>query len=186
MKILIPALLFAILALSAFSQSASAQNWRKYTPPAGHLSLSFPSSAEPTAQVTTTPDAKIGPYTTYLYSVVVDGTIYMVGWVDYSSTFRFDVAKEIAQNRDNFANGIKGKVVSERPIKFGSYSGIEFVVDTDNGTATAKARVIIVGTRPIMLIVVNGKGRDTAADAERFFSSFLLKGQPNTAWNAPR
>lgn len=172
MKSLILVILLTISASVVHGQAAGNPTWKKFTPPAGHLSVSFPGPTEPTPAITTTPDAKTGPYTTYFYSVVADRTIYMVGWVDYSPTLRFDVQKEIASNRDNFATGIKGKVMSETPYNFGTHAGTDFVTETD--TATARSRVFIVGRRPYMVTVVSSKGRDNSANIERFFSSFQL------------
>jgi hypothetical protein len=172
MRSLILVILLAVSASVVLGQTAGNLAWKKFTPPEGHLSVSFPGPTEPKSEITTTPDAKTGPYTTYLYSVVADGTIYMVAWVDYSPTFRFNVQQEIGLNRDNFAKGIKGKVVSETPYSFGAHPGTEFVTETDS--STARSRVFVVGRRPYMLIVVNSKGRDNSANIDRFFSSFRL------------
>jgi hypothetical protein len=150
-------------------QPAAAVAWEKFTSAEGKFSIMLPGKPEPNKQ---TADSPHGPYTTYLFMARSSGQVYIVGWVDYSPSFRFDTQKELEANRDNFAKGVKAQLKNTTPIKLGVNPGIEFTAESEQ--AHFRSRVYIVGKRPYQLIALWGKGQAEPPDAAKFFSSFTL------------
>jgi hypothetical protein len=167
--------LFAACLILAAGVSVCAQQppaavaWEKFTSAEGKFSIMLPGKPEPNKQ---TAESPYGPYTTYLFLAKDSGQVYIVGWVDYAPSFRFDTQKELEANRDNFAKGVKAEVKGTTPIKLGTYPGIEFTAE--NEQALFRSRVYIVGKRPYQLIAMWGKRGAEPLDAAKFFSSFTI------------
>ncbi|HWS52729.1 MAG TPA: hypothetical protein VN228_01270 [Pyrinomonadaceae bacterium] len=162
-----------VLVLTAALTAAAQQpaGWVKFSPAGSSFTVLMPT--EPKAD-TKTAQSPHGPYTTNLFSSVTPAReIYMVGWVDYDPKFNFGVQAELEANRDNFVKNVKAKLLSSTPIKLGTHPGIEFKAEL-TGQADIVSRVYVVGRRPYQLIIVSPAGRASAADRERFFSSFQL------------
>lgn len=162
-------ILAAGVSVCAQQPAAAAVAWEKFTSAEGNFSIMLPGKPEPNKQ---TVDSPHGPYTTQLFLARGSGQIYIVGWVDYAPSFRFDTQKELEANRDNFAKGVKAEVKGTTPIKLGTYPGIEFTAEGEQ--AHFRSRVYIVGKRPYQLIAMWGKGSAEPLEASKFFSSFTL------------
>lgn len=162
--------LFAGVSVCAQQPAAPAAGaWEKFTSAEGRFSILLPGKPEPNKQ---TADSPAGPYTTHLFVAKGAGQVYIVGWVDYAPTFRFDTQRELEANRDNFAKGAKAQVKGTTPIKLGTHPGIEFTAEGEQ--AIFRSRVYVVGTRPYQLIAVWAKGQAEPPDVAKFFSSFTL------------
>ena len=164
----------AMLLLLAAAAAAGAQTpgeWIKFTPPESYFSILLP--AQPTADVKTARDEKVGPYTVHLFLAKANDEIYLVGWVDYAAEVNLNVQGELEANRDNFVKTMKANLLGTTPIKLGAHPGIEFKAELP-GRGNVVSRVYVVGRRPFQLIAITPVGRDTFANVERFFSSFKI------------
>ena len=144
--------------------------WEKFSSTDGRFSVLMP--AAPT-DTTETVESEHGPYTTHLF-VARDSTkrVFLVGWVDYQPTFNFDRQSEMEANRDNFVNGVRGRLVSSRPVILDGYRALEFTAENDE--KIYKSRVYMVGRRPYQIVIGLPKGQDDAAMVNRFFNSFKI------------
>lgn len=165
-------LLFLFLAAAFIFGSntvASAQEWVKLAPEGGSFEVMMPGTAK-TSEDTGSGD--MGTYTTRLYIVSATGTIYLLGYVDYSKPERMDIKGEMKANRDNFLKPWKeSKILTEKEITFGTHSGMEFTAQVDGRLATS--RIIMVGKRPYQLVVMTALDADQS-DAAKFLNSFKL------------
>ena len=166
-------LIHLCIAVAMFVCVSSVQGqdaWAKFAPEGGKFSILMPGEPKPQIQ---TADSPNGPYTTYLYTAVADGTLYLVGWVDYDRSFIFGVQAEINANRDNFIKGVKGTLITEKSITLkGGYPGLEFTAEM-SADRIALSKVYVVGRRPYQLIAVTKKGSDLT-NVNKFFSSFVI------------
>jgi len=167
MRKLFPACLLLLACVAAAGQAQAP--WQKFTSEEGRFSVLMPGKPSPEKETKQSPH---GPYTTYLFSARGDAQVFLVGWVDYAPTFRFDVQKEIEANRDNFVKAVKGNLVGTTPIKLGTHPGVEFTAETEQ--VVYRSRVYVVGRRPYQLVAARVKGTDEPSDVNRFFSSFEI------------
>lgn len=170
MKRTITAALLLLLTTTAAGLQA-AKPWEKFTSAQGRFNVLMPGKPEEKKE-TKQGAGPLFPLTNYLYTSQDGGAIYLVGWVDYNPGARLNVQGELAANRDNFLKSLNAKLVSEKPIKIGTHPGIEFT--GDNPQASFAAQVYVVGRRPYMLAALTIKGRGAPAQANKFFSSFVL------------
>ena len=169
--------LTAFASLLAFVSIAAAQTpggWVKVSSAEGRFSVLMPSKAE---EKTDRQDSAHGPYSSHLFMVRDADEIYLVGWVDYDPSFKFDVQGELEANRDNLCKGLNATVLDTTKIVLNGYPGIEFTAEIPDTAENlrnynVKSRVYIVGARPYQLVVLSPKGTDATQDTSRFFSSF--------------
>lgn len=166
-------ILFFAFATVLFSAASAFGQGYKLTSTAGNFGLIFPSSVEPTAKdETQTCTRPACPLTTHLFVQRDDSLITLAGWVDYNPSFDFDPRAEINANRDNFLKPFKGTVTSEKDIKLGQYSGIEFLASIE-GERSVRGRIYIVGKRPYCIVALAPKGT-REKDIEKYLDSFKL------------
>src|ERR1044071_5271134 len=146
-----------------------ANGWVKFISDTGRFSVLMPST--PTEKTETT-DSTHGPYTTHLFVVKDETSVYLIGWVDYDPSFNFNRQAELEANRDNFVKGINARLLTTRPTIIDGYSAIEFTAETDD--RIFKSRVYMVGRRPYQIVIGSPKDMDDSAIAKRFFSSFKV------------
>ena len=173
MKINLTKILLATAMLLSVSSISMAFDWVTFRSEPGRFSVLLPGPGDPKLDTSTTSQSPAGPYTTYMYTQPSDKGMFLVGWVDYAPTFNFNIQKELDANRDNFIKGLKGsRLVSERPVTYGTSPGREFIAETD--AVVVKSRVYIIGRRPYMLIAATRKGADDSVNVERFLASFKI------------
>jgi len=143
--------------------------WAQFNSPEGRFSVLMPEIPQ---EKTETTDSSHGPYTTHLFVVRDNTSVYLIGWVDYDPSFNFNRQAELEANRDNFVKGISATLVSTRPTVIDGYSGLEFTAETAD--RTFKSRVFLVGRRPYQIVIGSPKGMDDSASTERFFNSFKV------------
>lgn len=143
--------------------------WVKFTSETGRFSVLMPEIPQ---EKTETVDSAHGPYTTHLFIVKDTTSVYLIGWVDYDSSFNFNRQAELEANRDNFVKGIKATLLNTRPTNIDGYSAIEFTAET--GDRIFRSRVYMVGRRPYQIVIGSPKGVDDTASVERFFNSFKV------------
>src|SRR5215510_5287107 len=114
--------------------------WVKFTSENGRFSVLMP---EIPPEKTETVNSAHGPYTTHLFIVKDETSVYLIGWVDYVPSFNFNRQAELEANRDNFVKGISATLVSTKATIIDGYSAIEFTADTSD--RSFKSRVFMVG-----------------------------------------
>lgn len=149
---------------------ADSSGWVKFTSDEGHFSVLMPEIPEDKTETT---DSSHGPYTTHLFIVRDDTSVYLIGWVDYDPSFNFNRQAELEANRDNFVKGISATLVSTRPTTIDGYSALEFTAETAD--RTFKSRVYMVGRRPYQIVIGSPKGYNDSVTANRFFNSFKVR-----------
>lgn len=159
------ALLIVAGAVSAQEHSSEGRGWTRFTSEPGRFSVLVPS---PPTEKVETQQSPHGPYTTHLFSVSSDDTLFVVAWVDYDPGFNFGVQAELNANRDNFVKNSGLKLTgTTKQITLDGNPGIEFTAE--GGNALVKSRVYIVGRRPYMLIALSRTG--DLSDGDRFLTS---------------
>jgi hypothetical protein len=149
---------------------ADTGGWVRFTSDDGHFSVLMPEIPQDKTETT---DSAHGPYTTHLFVVRDQTSVYLIGWVDYSPSFNFNRQAELEANRDNFVKGINATLVSTRPTVIDGYSALEFTAETTD--RTFRSRVYMVGRRPYQIVIGQPKGQDDIASVNRFFNSFKVR-----------
>jgi hypothetical protein len=145
-------------------------SWVRFNSQLGRFTVMLPQT--PTEKTETVRDT-IGPYTTHLFTVRSENSVFVIGWVDYDPGFNFGVQSELNANRDNFIKGVKGTLVNSNNITIDGYQSIEFTAETTE--TIYRSRVYMVGRRPYQLIAGTLKGFDGSANVTRFFDSFKVR-----------
>ena len=143
--------------------------WAKFTSEEGRFSVFMPGT--PKDQVQTTP-SEFGPYTTRLYRLIQPPHVFLIGYVDYDPSFRFDRQAELAANRDQFVKNLKATLVESRNLTIDGYTALEFTAEIPE--RIFKSRVYIVGRRPYLIVLGSPKGVDNSFALNRFFNSFKI------------
>ena len=151
-------------------KAVDSSGWVSFISDEGNFSVLMPQI--PKEQTETTPSAH-GPYTTHLFVVRDEVSVYLIGWVDYDKSFNFNRQAELEANRDNFVKGIKATLISTRPTVIDGYSALEFTAETED--RIFKSRVYMVGRRPYQIVIGTPKGQDDTASTNRFFNSFKVR-----------
>lgn len=144
--------------------------WVRFNSELGRFTVLMPEI--PTDKMETT-QSEHGPYTTHLFIVRDTKNVYLVGWVDYDSSFNFNKQSELGANRDNFVKGIKATLVSSRALQIDGYSALEFTAET--AERIFRSRVYMVGRRPYQIVIGVPKDDDDTATVSRFFNSFKVR-----------
>ena len=160
--------LFFLVFISCFFISKNyAQDWINFSSAEGKFSALFP--AQPRAQADT---SKTYPaYITKLFMSRDKTDIFLIGWVDYESSYKFDPQKELEANRDNFIKALKGTLIESKNADFNGYKGLEFSARTETHFWTSK--VFIVGRRPFQLVTGSNTGK-ASENENKFFRSFSI------------
>ena len=147
-------------------------SWVKFTSEAGHFSVLMPETPTDKAE---TVDSSHGPYTTHLFIVRDETSVYLIGYVDYAPDFNFNRQAELEANRDNFVKGISATLVSTHAKTIDGYNALEFTAETAD--RVFKSRVYMVGRRPYQIVIGSPKGFDDSVSVDRFFKSFKVRPQ---------
>jgi len=143
--------------------------WASFTSEAGRFSVLMPEIPKEKAETT---QSEHGPYTTHLFVVRDEVSVYLIGWVDYDPKFNFNRQSEIEANRDNFVKGLNATLVTSRALTIDGYPGLEFTAETVD--KIFKSRVLLVGRRPYQIVIGTLKGVDDSDSLNRFFNSFKV------------
>jgi hypothetical protein len=163
------------IAVAAVPAYAVVPEWITFRSGPGRFSVLMPGPDEPKLNSETKSAPGTGTYTSYLFTQRSEKGIFLVGWADYPSTFKFGIQAELGANRDNFLTALKARLISERGITLGTNPGIEFAAEAEK--VCVRSRVYIVGSRPYQLIAATFEGMDDTANVDRFFASFKLTGE---------
>ena len=156
-----------ILTVAATLNAFQAKEWLKVAPDGSGFSVMMPSK----------PEEEIHPgdgLTTHLFVLNTDNALYMVAYGDYAPSVRMNVDDELVENRDRFLKGLNAGLLESKKIKFEGHEGLEFTGESDE--ARFRSRLFIFGIRFHQIAVAVLKGREDAANANRFFDSFHFTG----------
>jgi hypothetical protein len=146
---------------------AFAQDWINYNSNEGKFTVALP--VEPSVQTDT---SRTTPK--YITKVVLSrhqGEMFVIGWVDYEPSFKFDDQKELEGNRDNFIKSINGTLLETKNTAFRGYKALEFTATAGSWFWTSK--VFIIGRRPYQLVVGSNTGKPSENE-NKFYNSFLV------------
>ncbi|SRR6266508_628766 len=138
-------------------------DWVKVAPIGGGFSVMMPAKPEEE----TKPGAG---FNSHLFTVATDKAIYLAAYGDYDPSIKLDVANELVTNRDNFLKTLDAKLTDSKEISMDGHTGLEFTGESNQ--ASFKSRVYIFGNRVHQIGVAVFKGKDDAANVDRFFGSF--------------
>lgn len=144
--------------------------WVRFRNEPGRFSVLVPEL--PTAETPQTTQSEHGPYTTHLFIARTPSNIFLIGWVDYDPSFKFNRQQELEANRDNFVKGVKAQLMDSRAITIDGFQAIEFIAETAD--RRFKSRVYLVGRRPYQIVIASLKGEDDSVSVNRFFNSFKV------------
>ena len=154
---------------AANTPNANPNAWAKFTSAEGRFTVFMPGTPE--NQVQTTP-SDIGPYTTSFFTLKRPRHVFLIGYVDYDPSFKFDPQAELAANRDHFIKNLKGTLLTSRNLTIDGYAALEFTAETPE--RIFKSRVYIVGRRPYLIVIGSPKDVDDTLAVNRFFNSFKV------------
>jgi len=138
-------------------------DWAKVAPVGGGFSVMMPGK----------PEEEVKPgkdFTSHLFTVTTDKAIYLVGYGDYAPNIKLNVSGELVANRDNFLKALDAKLIESKEISMDGHAGLEFTGESDQ--ASFKSRVYLFGNRIHQIGVAVFKGKEDAANVDRFFGSF--------------
>jgi hypothetical protein len=114
-----------------------------------------------------------GPYFSYRFTVKAEGSVFVIGWVDYDPSFDFNRSIELDLNRDIFIKETKATLLNSKNLLIDGFQCLEFTAETTD--SVFKSRVYMVGRRPYQLVTRTKKGLDDSANVSRFFDSFKVR-----------
>jgi hypothetical protein len=150
-----------LIAPSIFAFQAT--DWVKVAPFGGGFTVMMP--GKPQEEVKPGED-----FTSHLFTITTDKAIYLAAYGDYAPTTKLNVAGELVANRDNFLKALDAKLIDSKEISMDGHTGLEFTGESDQ--ASFKSRVYLFGSRIHQIGVAVFKGKDDAANVDRFFGSF--------------
>ena len=158
------ATIFVLVCALAVSAAQSAE-WIKVSPLGAGFSVLMP--AKPEAEVKSTED-----FTSHLFSITTDKTIYLAGYCDYAPSIKLSVDAELTANCDKFLKGLNATLVASKQITLDGRPGLEFTGESEQ--ASFKSRVYLSGNRVYQVAVAVLSGKTDSDNVDRFFASFAL------------
>lgn len=120
---------------------------------------------------------ELGSIPVQAFSVLRKGeALYAVAYSDFPGKFPEnpgDIDRMLAQVASGFAQGAKGRLVSQQNIRLGNFPGREIRLQLDRGLI-ARGRLFVVNTRLYQVVVVTGQERNLTKSIDGFFKSFRL------------
>ena len=150
-----------LIAPSIFAFQAT--DWVKVAPVGGGFSVMMPGK----------PEEEVKPgkdFTSHLFTVTTDKAVYLAAFAEYAPNIKLNVSGELAANRDNFLKALNAKLIDSKEISMDGHTGLEFTGESDQ--ASFKSRVFLFGNRIHQIGVAVFKGKEEAANVDRFFGSF--------------
>ncbi len=155
---------------NAPSSSSSLKDWIEYRSEEGGFTVLLPAQPEVKTQSTATLAGTV-PLTMALTEM--KNYAAGVSFNDFPSQVTADPETVLSGGRKGAAQNLKGTVVSEKPVKLGSYPGTEFVVEAPNNLIYT-ARIYVVNDRLYQILFLTSKDQIDQFDVQGFFDSFKL------------
>jgi regulation of enolase protein 1 (concanavalin A-like superfamily) len=161
--------------------------WETVTPKDGGFTVEMPKKPSYTrSQTRNGPDGRI--------RILITGCETAAGtYIAYKFEFPTPFVKgaeedQLTAERDGFAEEWKGKVISEKKVRWEGNPGRDFTIrgkpEDDEGTLTLRVRMFVVGKSIYALMVVSKANRELPKDAGRFLGSLTLGGAKPAAKGA--
>jgi len=155
---------------SISTTGSSLQDWIEYRSDEGGFAVRLPAEPEVQTQLAET------------VAGTVEVTMALTEMENYAAGVSFNaIPPEAAADpetlleggREGAAMNLKGRVVSDKPIKLGAYPGTEFVVETSDDLIYT-ARIYVVDDRLYQILFLVPKDQIDQFDVQAFFDSFTL------------
>jgi hypothetical protein len=119
--------------------------------------------------------SQAGPITDNLFELQTKDWSMAVRYADFDAPEQqaVDLAVVLQAGRDSTVKALKGKVVSDKSVRLGEWSGKEVIVDVPN-RGNSHLRWYIVNRRMYTLIFMSNSATASSPDIARFFDSFQL------------
>lgn len=162
------------IALLAAGTPARAQQWADFTASDGSFTVSMPGKPEEKRETGTHYNL---PSQSLFYTAKSSKVFFVfAARTDYHPDAVFTARSELEDNRNNFADGVKGKVISERFFKF--VRGPDDVLDaldvtTENDNGVFRQLYVVAGNRVYGLIAGARRG-EGQADVSAFLNSLRI------------
>ena len=156
-------ILFLTFLIAPWVLALQATDWVRVAPVGGGFTVMMPGK----------PEEEVKPgqdFTSHLFTVTTDKAIYLAAYADYAPKIKLNVIAELVANRDNFLKALDAKLIDNKEITMDGHTGLEFTGESDQ--ALFKSRVYLFGNRVHQIGVAVFKGKDDAANVDRFFGSF--------------
>lgn len=72
------------------------------------------------------------------------------------------------QVRDSTAKALQGTLMTTRPAKYGSFAGLEYVIQAGPNATRSRYRSFVVGNRLIQQVYSGVTGSGNSADVRKF------------------
>ena len=176
-------IILALLILAATTSFISAKKWHALTVKSAGYKIEFPS--EPTESIQKV-DSEIGELTLNIQMLDLttgdgdsDNWVYMVNFTKYPKEFidsddKESLATLYRSSIDGAVTSVKGKLISEKEVKLGSYSGREVKIDFQEGLAVIRMRLFLVDNKMYILQTITETKKDNNKDISKFMDSFEL------------
>jgi len=169
------------LLASGFQQSAnrdSAQSWIELQSKEGAFSILMPH--QPARQSDSTKTAA-GSIDMVMFTVSTDSAFYAIIYSDFPfvPSTTDEINKRLDNGRDGGLARSKGRLVSETRITLDGYLGREIKAKLDEGFLVA--RIFSVKQRLYQMLMAGTEADVSSANATRFFNSFKLTADEQTA-----
>ncbi len=171
-----PIVALMLVALLLFA-GCEATPWKEFESKEGGFSVMMPG---PPAEKRQTFNTQLGSVDARFFTVEAErgSSVYMVVYGDYPEALMATEDKGLLLDaaRDGAVGNIQGTLLSEREISIGGHPGRELQVQSSDGKLSLQIRIYLVGSRQYQVVMVSPKSSTPAADRDRFFDSFKLKG----------
>lgn len=155
--------------------------WKKLTPTNERFSLAIPEIPQPFIRNTNSEFGML-KMTVYMHEPSAgtdDNLIYGLMYTDYDSMLvnskDLSNADMFFQNsRDNVIRNVQGKLLSEKTLQLGAFSGKEYLVEIQGGKHIIKVHTYLVHNRLYVLQVISAITKQDNRNMERFFQSFQV------------
>lgn len=166
------------LAVAATASGCAGRGPESYTSEAGNFRAEFRGTPKVSVQDVSAPGAGSVPMHV-VQSELPDRTSYSVFYADYPSSLdQADPDRVLDGVATGLAQGMGGSaaVPAQQPIALAGHPGREFSLQVrDSGhSGTGRVRIYLVGRRLYQILFIADSARFTAAEADRFLSSFAL------------
>jgi hypothetical protein len=152
------------------TSSPDPEGWVTFDSAPGRFSVLMPEIPTDKSEVV---QSEHGPYTSHIFAVRGDKSIFLIGWVDYDPSFNFNPTLELEANRDNFLKGMQATLLTNQALRLSGYQALEFTAETSD--RVFRSRAYMVGRRPYLLVAGTPKSSEDTFNVNRFFDSLKFK-----------
>jgi hypothetical protein len=150
-----------------FAQDAP--QWSRFSSEEGRFSILMPGRPKVQEQPV---DTDGGQLINHVFLVQSEAAAFAISYADYPQN-NADPQKVLDDVRQGAITGIKGTLISGKNITHKGFHGREFQASTQGALYTS--RIFIVNNRLYQMVVVAPVGKLSAADINKFLTSFDLK-----------